>query len=86
MQIKNAYGFTRVNQHLYQIDKKELHTSAVTIGPAEEVSFGRRVWEIRIQHPVDHEWGICVRCVFGADDERPQQICSVFVSANDDRF
>lgn len=58
---------------------------SVTVRPADEERYRGRLREIRIQHPIDDERGVLVRCVFRTDDERTEKVSSVFIGSHNNR-
>ncbi len=61
-------------------------TSAIPIRPTEEMSYGWTMRKIGIQLPIDDEGRVFVWSVFWPNNQRPQEVRSVLVRSNQDRF
>jgi hypothetical protein len=60
------------------MDDSRIYPS-VPVRPADEECYRGCLWEVRIEHPVDNEWRVFVGRIFWTDDERPEEVPSVFV-------
>ena len=64
--------------------RTDLRTSAVPIRPAQKVRDRRRLWEVGVELPVDHEGGVFIWRVLRPNDQRSQQVRPVLVRADED--
>jgi len=83
-----TYGLTKRSRDT-RVRVRETSTSrttAVSVRPAEEVSYWRTLGKVGVQHPINNKWRIFIWRVFWTNNQGTEQVRPVFVSSYDDGF